>query len=162
MKPCKICFEHKSLSEFYKNSGMKDGYINVCKVCHNKRSGEWTKQNRDRVNAVTRKRRQTTEAKLARKDEYRSEQAIVARRQAVQRYRLKQPYVDSAHRFVRLAIEKGLLTRPDNCSECHLSGVIEAHHDDYTKPEVVRWICKACHEEWHRTNKPIYVSKDIT
>lgn len=162
MKPCKVCGEHKPLSEFYKNSGMQDGHINVCKICHNKRSVNWAKQNRERINTVTRKRRQTLEAKLARKYEHKSEQAIIARREAVQRYRLKQPYVSAAHRFVRLAIEKGLMTRPQNCSVCNTYGLIEAHHDDYSKPEVVRWLCKACHEEWHRKNKPIYVSKDIT
>lgn len=162
MKSCKVCYEQKPLTEFYKNSGMTDGRINVCKICHNKRCVEWTKQNRDRVNANNRKRAKLPEKKLARKNECKSEKAIIARREAVQRYRLKKPYVQSAHRFVRLAIEKGLWTRAEHCSQCNLSGAIEAHHDDYTRPDVVRWLCKACHEEWHRTNKPIFVSKDIT
>jgi hypothetical protein len=162
MKPCKVCYDQKPLTEFYKNSGMADGHMNVCKICHNKRSIEWTKRNRDRVNENNRKRAQLPEIKLARKNYCKSEKAIVARREAVQRYRLKRPYINAAHRFVRLALEKDIWVRAKNCSQCNSSGTIEAHHDDYTKPDVVRWLCKACHEEWHRTNKPIYVSKDIT
>jgi len=158
MKACKICCQQKPMDEFYKNSAMKDGYINVCKPCHNKRSVEWAKQNRDRINELTRKRRQTTDAKLARKKECLSEEAIVARREAVRRYMLKRPYTNAAHRFVRLAIEKGILVRPDVCSECDSKQFIEAHHDDYTKPDTVRWLCKSCHETWHRFHKPIYCS----
>ena len=43
-----------------------------------------------------------------------------------------------------------------NCSVCNSTNIVEGHHDDYTKPLEVRWLCKACHKEWHRHNKPIY------
>lgn len=33
MKTCKTCGEQKSLSEYYKHSGMKDGFLNNCKSC---------------------------------------------------------------------------------------------------------------------------------
>jgi hypothetical protein len=55
------------------------------------------------------------------------------------------------------AVHSGFLTRPDECSECgarpvHWSGSsqIQAHHDDYTKPLKVRWLCPSCHSKANR------------
>lgn len=49
------------------------------------------------------------------------------------------------------AIKKGKLIR----QPCEVCGDLksEAHHDDYSKPLIVRWLCKDHHEEWH-TNHP--------
>jgi len=47
-------------------------------------------------------------------------------------------------------IRKGLLV-PAPCEigeGCH--GRVEAHHDDYTKPWSVRWLCRWHHAELHR------------
>lgn len=68
-------------------------------------------------------------------------------------------YLDSrandCHRKVRAAIKAGLLVRPEECSRCHkipklrtdgASG-IQGHHNDYSKPLVVEWLCSKCHRE---------------
>lgn len=55
---------------------------------------------------------------------------------------------------VKRAISHGVLQRPGACEECGAySGtgcggtwnIPEAHHDDYTKPLAVRWLCHWCH-----------------
>ena len=33
MKQCKKCGQLKDLTEFYKNSRMVDGHLNICKMC---------------------------------------------------------------------------------------------------------------------------------
>lgn len=158
MKACRICKEVKPLPEFYKHSGMKDGHFNTCKCCHNKRSLEWTAKNKDRVNANNRLRAKSPEIKEKRRQQYSSEAGKARAREAVRRYRKRRPMVDVAHRFIHVAIKKGLITRITECSLCGSSNRVEAHHDDYTKPEAIRWLCKECHESWHRSNKPIYLS----
>lgn len=45
----------------------------------------------------------------------------------------------------RWLVKMGKLIRPETCSKCGLPGKIEGHHDDYSKPEEVRWLCKLCH-----------------
>lgn len=58
------------------------------------------------------------------------------------------------HDEVRRAIEAGILVRPDRCSVCQRIRKTLAHHDDYAKPEDVRWLCYTCHAQWHRENGP--------
>lgn len=64
-------------------------------------------------------------------------------------------------KITQYAIRKGVLV-PAPCEACGFDGtgtsgqrLVQAHHDDYNKPLVVRWLCNACHFEWHRQNTPI-------
>lgn len=47
------------------------------------------------------------------------------------------------------ALQSGKLIRPDNCSKCGVTGKIDGHHEDYSKPLEVIWLCKICHAEIH-------------
>jgi hypothetical protein len=49
------------------------------------------------------------------------------------------------------AICSGLLIKKP-CEVCGVNEKVEAHHDDYTKPLEVRWLCKAHHQEHHKNN----------
>lgn len=49
---------------------------------------------------------------------------------------------------VQKAIQKGALV-PKPCEVCGFFRA-EAHHDDYTKPLQVRWLCNTHHDEHHR------------
>lgn len=57
---------------------------------------------------------------------------------------------------VTMAVKKGQL-RKKPCEVCGELKV-EAHHCDYNKPLDVMWLCKKCHTEWHKHNRPIYLS----
>ena len=63
-----------------------------------------------------------------------------------------------AHKKVARAIKGGRLI-PGPCEVCGTRRNIHAHHDDYTKPLEVRWLCSSHHQIWHLTNEPIYESK---
>lgn len=49
---------------------------------------------------------------------------------------------------VTFAIKSGSLTR-ERCEEPICLEMGEAHHDDYSKPLEVRWLCKTHHEFAH-------------
>lgn len=58
----------------------------------------------------------------------------------------------TARGLVAKAIKDGVLVRPETCSRCGskaknswATGNIEAHHEDYSKPLDVIWLCKTCH-----------------
>ena len=71
----------------------------------------------------------------------------------INRYRLRKQ--------VERAILAGALIRPQRCQSCiRFVGVdrlgrslLVAHHDDYRKALAVRWLCRACHYAWHKTNR---------
>lgn len=54
-----------------------------------------------------------------------------------------------AHRAVDTAIKNGSLVRQP-CEVCGADRV-DAHHDDYSKPLQVRWLCRGHHLQFHRS-----------
>lgn len=54
-----------------------------------------------------------------------------------------------ARRAVRLAVKNGELVMPMRCSACGKRKPLNGHHADYTKPLVVEWLCRTCHEDVH-------------
>lgn len=51
----------------------------------------------------------------------------------------------NAHKLVMYAVKLGILVRPAECQVCKGNIKIEGHHEDYTKPLEVMWLCKSCH-----------------
>lgn len=48
------------------------------------------------------------------------------------------------------ATRDGRLIRPDNCSKCKIKSYVHAHHNDYTKPLEIEWLCHQCHFTKHQ------------
>lgn len=67
-------------------------------------------------------------------------------------YNLRNPKKKYAREQVAYAIKTGKLTS-QSCEVCGYE-VTHAHHDDYSKPLDVRWLCDNHHKEWHRNNEP--------
>lgn len=121
VKTCFKCGAEKPLTEFYVHPQMGDGRLNKCKACTRKDVRENYSANADYYRAYDRERG----------------------------YRPSDPLHAVARRKVRDAIAAGTLTRLpcEVGGDCH--GRIEAHHDDYSKPLDVRWLCKKHHAEVH-------------
>lgn len=52
------------------------------------------------------------------------------------------------HSMVSQAIKTGRLQRGP-CESCGATERIHAHHDDYSRPYDVRWLCHSCHSSLH-------------
>ena len=63
------------------------------------------------------------------------------------KWRERNPKARWAHICLASAIRRGLVERGP-CEVCGKEPA-EGHHDDYDKPAVVRWMCRACHKAWH-------------
>lgn len=50
--------------------------------------------------------------------------------------------------YLNVYVRRGKVPRGTSCEVCDAPDP-EAHHDDYSKPLEVRWLCRACHLAHH-------------
>ena len=68
---------------------------------------------------------------------------------------MKYPEKVSARMLVSNALFSGKILKPDKCSICGETGVIQGHHEDYSKPLEVIWACTLCHAKIHKTKRKL-------
>lgn len=72
-------------------------------------------------------------------------------KEAQARYKNKNPALVKAHQKFSYAVRHGHLEKPTRCSmrkpDC--GHTIHGHHEDYSKPLDVVWLCDRCHNEVH-------------
>lgn len=133
MKTCFKCGVQKPLSEFYKHSDMADGHLNKCKDCTKSDVSSNYADNRKQYSDYEKSRFQRPERK-----------AYAAKAQ--QKHRALNPEKYKARTAVSNALRSGKLKR----EPCVMCGNVksQAHHEDYSKPLEVEWLCFECHREW--------------
>jgi hypothetical protein len=133
MKQCFKCGVVKPLDEFYAHPEMADGHLGKCKACAKKDVAE------------------NYRLRFAQKQQYevarfrRPERKAQIKTYAIKRKQLH-PERRHANNLVSSAIRCGRLT-PQPCQVC--GGKAQAHHDDYSKPLDVQWLCFAHHRQRH-------------
>lgn len=135
-KECRGCLQALPLESFYKHGRMLDGRLNYCRQCVKDRVSQHRQDNLEKVRAYDRTR--------GTKPERRQQLARLS-----ERY-MQDPVRRKAIRITWGAIRRGRLVRPDVCSACGETCKPEGHHDDYSEPLEVRWLCKPCHCRHHR------------
>jgi len=138
-KTCTSCFVKKDLeTEFYKHAEMADGHLNKCKECVRKRVTRHRDANIDRIREYDMKR--------FRENPKRKKQS----RANTIKFRTENPEKYAAQTAVGNAIRDGKLKR-QTCCQCGAKA--HAHHEDYSKPLNVIWLCPAHHAEVHKRKK---------
>lgn len=126
MKKCKRCLVEKPVSEFYRHKETSDGYLSFCKMCTQERVRFYRKSVRGREVERLRNRRR---------------KKYLLERQKI--YRKNNPEKYKARTLLSYALRIGKLKR-GLCEVCGDKDT-EAHHDDYSKPLEVRWLCYTHH-----------------
>ena len=130
VKTCFKCEEEKPLAEYYRHKQTADGHLNKCKACTKADVARHRVENIERIRAYDRARgnRRSIEK--------------------VREYRRNNPEKYKAHQQVAYHLKN-----PGVCSQCDSTFHIEAHHDDYSKPLDVSWLCSACHSQLHHKER---------
>lgn len=156
MKVCSTCKIEKNLFDFYEHKAMKDGHLNKCKECVKSRVKSHRDVNIDSIREYDRSRSTKPHRVAARAAYAETEAGMAASKKARMNYIERNPMIRACHVIVGNALRDGRLLKANCCSSCSSKNKLEGHHDDYTKPLDVRWLCVSCHKEWHKTNEPIY------
>lgn len=92
------------------------GIHSQCKDCVRKYMAAWRNNNRERYNQYSRD------------------------------YNLYHPLEKKARGILYRAILAGTVVKPELCQGCNKAKPLQGHHEDYTQPLEVEWLCKDCHE----------------
>lgn len=129
-KFCKRCAETKSAAEFFRHPTNKDGLQTYCKVC----SREIRKATCYDENG-----------------KYKYSRTPEARREMRRRYKKENAEKYKARKVIGDLVRHGRIKR----QPCELCGKpnAEAHHEDYSKPRDVKWLCRKHHMEHHQKQR---------
>jgi len=134
-KQCFKCGEVKDLSCFYKHPHMADGRVNKCKECNRADVRENRRKKIDYYRAYDKKRgARKTKAQIT-------------------AYNTAYPSKYKAKIALGNAVRDGKISKATKCESCGDSHYwLHGHHDDYSLPLDVRWLCPPCHFAWHKEN----------
>lgn len=139
MKKCFKCLVEKPLSEFYAHGEMADGHLNKCKECAKRDAAirYADPESAERIRDYERKRFKLP----SRKEQL---------KQYARNRRQKHPEKEIARNAVSNALRDKRLER----LPCEVCGdpKSQAHHDDYSNPLEVRWLCFVHHRQAHGQN----------
>lgn len=135
MKKCFKCGELKEITEFYSHPKMADGHVGKCKECNKK---DVSKNYHKNITYYIdyEKARQKTEVRKSKKTIYQRES----------RRREREKFI--ANSRTSYAVKTGKLIKR-HCEICGSFFKINAHHEDYSKPLNVKWLCWDHHMEIH-------------
>lgn len=143
IKTCNKCGEIKELTEFYRSSISNSGLCPACKQCAKK----YRDENKEKINFYSKEYRKTDACKIAKKKYQQTEAGRAGQREGHKKYQAKHPEKRYAQIKANNAIRDGRLFRQP-CGTCG-NKKVEAHHEDYSKPLEVVWLCKKHHLERH-------------
>lgn len=133
MKPCVGCHIEKPLTAYYAHPATKDGHVSKCKECVKVEAASHRKAHPEYYRNYQRKHKQVISPET--------------KRQYDATYKAKHPDKLRARMTAYYARRKGTLVRQP-CEVCEAKA--EAHHEDYTRPLDVRWLCRVHHGVAHR------------
>lgn len=135
-KRCVRCGETKDVSEFYRCKARLDGLSGYCKFCNHTAKRNWVKANPKRMAELKKRSNDPRKA-----------------RERVRRYLKRHPEKARAYKRVKKALERGKLVKPTGCEDCGQEVndryELHAHHEDYSRPLDVEWLCRKCHRQRH-------------
>ena len=134
-KTCFKCGEVKELDQFYTHKRMADGHLNKCKECTKADIRKDYRTNPEAHRAYEKVREQSPERKAKKLEYQRKHRALNAMQ-------------TKARQMVVTATRAGLIA-PQPCEDCGFIGSTEGHHEDYTKPLELIWLCFRCHRIRH-------------
>lgn len=144
-KRCWCCGDMKALSLFHRDNSRRDGRQKMCISCK-------AQYRKDHIVEI--KIRDAIYRDARRDDKREKDRAYYHsnaedRRRYAKEYKESHPVIARAHDMVELELITKRMVRPETCSSCGQRRKVDGHHDDYSKPLDVTWLCRLCHGKRH-------------
>jgi len=131
---CPTCGEWLPENYYYPSNQRPNRLTALCRKCHNQSNIK----TRNHENAKRINREYMRRARKSNPAKFRKRELLAS---------LKRPESEKtkARAILNAAVKSGKIVKPTNCSKCGKLRKLSAHHDDYSKPLEVRWLCYECH-----------------
>ena len=136
VKRCTKCLIEKGTHEFNADNQKRDGLRSHCKSCRSVSGALYRAANAEKVAESVKAWHSKNKSRVAKN---------------MRAYHKREPVKSAARRKAYQAKINGRITVPDECEECGGQSPLDMHHDDYSKPLDVRFLCKPCHWAKHTT-----------
>lgn len=147
-KQCFRCKEVKCIDNFYSHPKMADGHLNKCIECTKKDTERYRKNNSEKVKLYDRYRGMLPHRVDARKKYRLTKVGKEAFKRASKKYIQQHPDRRAANVILGNTVrDKRIQKEP--CEICNSIVNIHGHHEDYSKPLDVIWMCVQCHKDHH-------------
>lgn len=130
---------------------MADGYLNICKICHNLRYKQDRIKNPEKYKKFEQNRLHDPDRVLCRKRSYerrkKSQKYKDQHNKSNRKYYYENPLKTKARMKFAYEFRNGNIKK----KPCNVCGdkETEAHHEDYNYPLDVIWLCDKHHKEIH-------------
>ena len=148
-KTCFKCGDVLPISEFYRHPKMSDGHSNKCKTCTKSDVRMNRHRNIEHYREFDRMRANLEHRVNARKAYTQTPRGRAAARRASQKNAQLKPWTKAATTILNNAVRDGRIVKLP-CEVCGSRIRVHGHHDDYTKPLDVKWLCPKHHSEHHK------------
>jgi hypothetical protein len=150
-KVCRTCeIEQRAMDYYRQPSGT---FMLDCKACWRAKVRANRLANIEHYREFDRQRANLPHRVDAREAYSQTERGRQASSAAKRRFVERNPLKKAASTAVNNAVRDGRLSKQP-CEVCGKAQA-QAHHDDYSKPLDVRWLCTTHHAEWHKHNTPL-------
>lgn len=106
--------------------------------------------NVDKLRAYEKTRSSSPDRVAARKAYVGTDAGKASHNRATAKWRKDNPIKDKAHHLVAKALHSGELVQQP-CRVCGTTNQVQAHHEDYSRPLAVDWLCAKHHKEVHNS-----------
>lgn len=152
-KTCSRCKEAKPTIDFGKRAALKDGLRSRCRECENSAMRGYREARPEAHREYRQKWCQANPEKKAAANRSWNERNVGRRIELNKGYAERYPEKARAQHAVTRDVARGKIHKPELCSRCGaLPDVVDlhAHHDDYSEPFDIEWVCRTCHVEHHQ------------
>lgn len=143
---CNVCGVKSDAAPFYKRPTSR------CKECHKEKVRENRVRKADYYREYDAKRfQEDPRVKRRHKAYQKTEAGKASMKKARSKWGEDNPEKVAATTILNNRVRNGKVSKPDTCQNCGAKpGRIEGHHEDYSRPLDVEWLCSQCHKDRHK------------